>query len=273
MSTFTENTEDQQDLNFSQDNNVVSKKQLKHRNDYSNTKVKTRNLLTNVSYKRFKQFDFNKDSFVVDILSFLVQNFNPVNLDVKLDTEKERETIKFLRDECIPNEFVQFIYKQKYYNQISQPNLTYQKAHTIVKEYLFEDLNRINQLKYKLEEKFNLIHYVYSLLFSKIYNRTNTFGINKKNNFKFHFQTWKARKNHKFLKQMSFKTLAKDPSHYEGREVDKNQQVPIEISHDDQIVRPTTVYEITSKQQADKRKILENRLNENTEKMRKMKKK
>ena len=72
---------------------------------------------------------------------------------------------------------------------------------------------------------------------------------------------------------MSFKTLAKDPSHYEGREVDKNQQVPIEISHDNQIVRPTTVYEITSKQQANKRKILENRLNENTEKMRKMKKK
>ena len=272
MSTFTENTEDQQDLNFSQDNNVVSKKQLKHRNDYSNTKVKTRNLLTNVSYKRFKQFDFNKDSFVVDILSFLVQNFNPVNLDVKLDTEKERETIKFLRDECIPNEFVQFIYKQKYYNQISQPNLTYQKAHTIVKEYLFEDLNRINQLKYKLEEKFNLIHYVYSLLFSKIYNRTNTFGINKKNNFEFHFQTWKARKNHKFLKRMSFKTLAKDPSNSEGREVDKNEQVPIEISHDNQIVRPTTVYEITSKQRADKRKILENRLNENTEKMKRMKK-
>ena len=74
------------------------------------------------------------NSFVVDILSFCVQHFNPVNLDIKLDTENERETIKFLWDECIPNEFVQFIYKQKYYNQISQQNLTYQKAHTIVKE-------------------------------------------------------------------------------------------------------------------------------------------
>ena len=74
------------------------------------------------------------NSFAVDILSFWVQHFNPVNLDIKLDTENERETIKFLWDECIPNEFVQFIYKQKYYNQISQQNLTYQKAHTIVKE-------------------------------------------------------------------------------------------------------------------------------------------
>ena len=108
--------------------------------------------MTNVSYRRFKQSDFNKKSFIVDILSFLVPNFNPVNLDIKLDTEKERETVKFLWDACIPNEFVQFIYKQKYYSQISQPSLTYKKRNTIVKEYLFEDLNGINQLKYKIED-------------------------------------------------------------------------------------------------------------------------
>ena len=71
---------------------------------------------------------------------------------------------------------------------------------------------------------------------------------------------------------MLFKTLAKDPSNYEGREVEKNEQVPIEISsHDDQKTRPNMV-EITSKQQAEKRKILENKLNENTERMKRMKK-
>ena len=87
MSTFSENTEEQQDLNFSQDNNVVPKKEMKQRSDYSNTKVKTRNLLTNVSYRRFKQSDFNNSSFTIDILSFLVQNFNPINLDIKLEME------------------------------------------------------------------------------------------------------------------------------------------------------------------------------------------
>ena len=54
LSTFSGNIEEQQDLNFSQDNNVVPKKEMKRRSDYSNTKVKTRNLLTNVSYRRFK---------------------------------------------------------------------------------------------------------------------------------------------------------------------------------------------------------------------------
>ena len=54
LSTFSGNIEEQQDLNFSQDNNVVPKKEMKRRSDYSNTKVKTINLLTNVSYRRFK---------------------------------------------------------------------------------------------------------------------------------------------------------------------------------------------------------------------------
>ena len=58
---------------------------MKRRNNYSNTKVKTRNLLTNVSYRRFKQSDFHNQSFMVDILSFLLQSFSPVKLDVKLD--------------------------------------------------------------------------------------------------------------------------------------------------------------------------------------------
>ena len=166
LSTFTESIEDQQSLNSSQDNNVVPKQEMKRRSDYSNTKVKTRNLLANVSYRRFKQSDFHKNNFIINI-SFLVQNFNPVNLDIKLDADKERETIKFLWDQFIPVEFVQFIYKHKYFTQISQPSLTYQKANAIVKEYLMEDRNRINQLKFKTEEKFELIHHIYSL-FSKI---------------------------------------------------------------------------------------------------------
>ena len=114
LNTFTEKIEDQQDLNFSHDNNIVPKKEIKRRSDYSNTKVKSRNLLTNVSYRRFKQSEFNNQSFIIDILSFLVQNFNPINLDIKLDIEKEQDMITFMWDECILHEFVSFIYKEKY---------------------------------------------------------------------------------------------------------------------------------------------------------------
>ena len=156
LSASTESIEDQKILNFSQDNNVIPKKEIKRRSDYSNTKVKTRNLLTNVSNRRFKQSDFHKNNFIIDMLSFLVQNVNLVNLDITLDTDKERETVKSLQDECIPIEF-----------------------------------------------EFELIHYIYSLLFSKIYNRTNTFGIQQKNNFGFNFNLWKTKKNQKIYKQIS----------------------------------------------------------------------
>ena len=63
---------------------------MKRRNDYSNTKVKTKSLLTNASYRKLKQSDFRNSNFIVDILSFLVQNFNPINLDIKLDRERTR---------------------------------------------------------------------------------------------------------------------------------------------------------------------------------------
>ena len=147
LSTFIENIEDQQNQNSSQDNNVVPKKETKKRADYSSTKVKKRNLLYNVSYRQFKQSDFNNQSFIIDILSFMVQNFNPINLDIKLEVEKERDMVKFMWDMCIPHEFISFILKQENYNIISQQNLTYQKANNIVKTYLFEDWNRINHLK------------------------------------------------------------------------------------------------------------------------------
>ena len=74
------------------------------KSNYSNTKVKARNLLTNVSCRRIKQKD---------------------------------------------------------YNSISNPKLTYQKANAIVKNFIEEDVNRINLLKYKIEPSFNLIHYIY----------------------------------------------------------------------------------------------------------------
>ena len=91
-------------------------------------------------------------------MSFLKQDFNPVNLDRKLDSKKERDIVKFLWDDCIPHEFVRYMYLEKNFNMTSSPYLTYQKANKMVSQYFLEDLNRINTAKYKTEEKFELIH-------------------------------------------------------------------------------------------------------------------
>ena len=81
------------------------------KSNYSNAKVKARNLLTNVFYRRFKQKDFNNKSFIIDILSFIVQYFTPINLDRKLDNRKDKYMVKFLWDECIPHDFTRYIEK------------------------------------------------------------------------------------------------------------------------------------------------------------------
>ena len=188
MNTFSEKIENQQDQDFVQDDNNVPKKKTKKRNSTTAAqKFKARNLLTNVSYRRYKQKDFNNASFIIDILSFLVQNFTPINLDRKLDNENERLYVKMLWDECLPHVFTQFIYKGENYNVLSNPKLTYQKANGVVKKFIEENSNNINILKFKIEKNFKIIQYVYSLLYLKIYNRINNFGIQNKNSFDFFF--------------------------------------------------------------------------------------
>ena len=110
-------------------------------------------------------------------------------MDRKLDNEKEREMLKFVWDECIP-----YMYSKENYDVISDLKLTYQKVNKIVEKFIMKDPNYINLLKYKIEEKFRFIHYVYSLLYPKIYNRTVDFGIQKKSDFDFSFQNWRSQK-------------------------------------------------------------------------------
>ena len=120
------------------DNDVDFKKEkVKTRNtQYSSTKVKARNLLTNVGYRRFKESDFLNLNFIMDILSFLLQNFNPINIDQKVDTEDEHLMISFIWEVCVPYEFTAEIYKSPNYQIIADPKLTYQKANQIVKTWL-----------------------------------------------------------------------------------------------------------------------------------------
>ena len=68
-------------------------KKAKTTTKYSNTKVKTRNLLTNVSYRRYKPEDAEKANFVINVFSFLTQNLNPAGLDRRLETSLERDYV------------------------------------------------------------------------------------------------------------------------------------------------------------------------------------
>ena len=78
--------------------------------------------------------------------------------------------------------------------ELSQPHITYQKANNIVVKVI-EDVQNIDFLKSVLRNHLQTIQHVYSLLFPKIYSRTNRFGINNKSHIDFIFNNWKHCKN------------------------------------------------------------------------------
>ena len=176
LNTFSEGIESQQDLDFSMNDNDVDFKNEKvsksksRKTQYTSTKVKARNLLTNVGHRRFKESDFLNLNFILDILSFLLQNFNPINIDRKVDTEDERLMISFIWEVCVPYEFAAEIYKSPNYQIIANPKLTFQKANQIVKSWIVS-YNKRNELCQMIKENFKSLHYIYSTLYPKIYSK------------------------------------------------------------------------------------------------------
>ena len=214
------------------DNDVDFKKdKVKTRNtQYSSTKVKARNLLTNVGYRRFKESDFLNLNFIMDILSFLLQNFNPINIDRKVDTEDEHLMINFIWEVCVPYEFTAEIYKSPNYQIIADPKLTYQKANQIIKTWLIS-YDKRNELCQTIKENFKTLHYIYSTLYPKIYSKINQFGIKNKSEFELAFTRFKVQKEtHDKFKQTDIKTFfaGKNPDDYVKREeVHVNEQKPV----------------------------------------------
>ena len=69
-----------------------------------------------------------------------------------------------LWDKCLHHAIARFIYLSENYNILGDPKLTYQKANAVVKKFIEENSNKINLLKIKLEEHFETIHHICSLL-------------------------------------------------------------------------------------------------------------
>ena len=123
-------------------------------------------------------------NFVV-VFSFLTQNLNRTGLDRKLETTLEGDYVKMIWDTCVPQKSSTFAYFFKRIIHLCQLHITYQKANNIVLKFIEEDLQNFELLKATLRLNLRTIQYVYSLLFPKIYSRTNKFGIN--NNLQFDF--------------------------------------------------------------------------------------
>ena len=127
-------------------------------------------------------------------------------------------------DSCVPHKFSKFTYQKENFIELSQPYITYQKANNIVLKFVEEDAQNIDLLKSALRDHLQTIQYVYSLLFPKIYNRTNRFGINNKSHFGFIFTNWRHCKSNLVLPTPTKNKVAEQPIKKLIPETDITQQ-------------------------------------------------
>ena len=162
----------------------------KKKRKYSTTKVKTRNLLTNLSFVRINNLDFENKSYVLDILTFIVQYLNIFLLDIKLETDLERNMLTFIWQNCLPFNLTNFISNEDNYYTLTKNNVKFKEVYLIIQNYMSLDERNYNEAKEMLKKNFDPIRYVFSSLFPKIYSRTNEIGREIKSKFDYNFLLW-----------------------------------------------------------------------------------
>ena len=116
LKQVTDDLERELSQTSSLNDNVISEmlpslplKRSNRKSNYSSTKVKAQNFLTNVLYNRVKVEDFDNKSFVVDCYAFLLLYLNLFYFERKFDLPLDRNYVETLWHSVIPNDFYMFI--------------------------------------------------------------------------------------------------------------------------------------------------------------------
>ena len=79
--------------------------------NYTTTRIKSRNFLSNISYAGINKEDFYNENFTFDIHLLVTKNLNPFSLDRKLNDQNKHQMIYMLWKECMPQKFYKHICK------------------------------------------------------------------------------------------------------------------------------------------------------------------
>ena len=121
---------------------------------------------------------------------FLLQNLNPTQLNRKFNSATHKSYVKMLWEKCIPSELCKFVYLKENFTQLSQSQITFQKANNIIKVFVEQDETNIEFLQQYLKEYVITYQFLFAILYSKIYLSINNFGIHNKSIFDYIYQEW-----------------------------------------------------------------------------------
>ena len=252
---------------------------------YNNSKVKARNFLTNVSYNRITAADYKNKNFVIDCFTFMILYLNPFYLERKFESLIEREFVNVLWAFLMPNKLYVHITGDANMKTLNKIKIKYQDAKDIMIAFLFNDPNNINILSDFLEKNAILYQFLFGNLFPKCFCRINDYGINAKTLFNSYYHNFIVQKNMinwqtKQESPINMTTLNDDDDDdFNQKNIEIKKEEEIKENNDDDDNDDETQKKEKKKnkrkiksEEAKKQRLLE-QLNENTEKIKKLKKK
>ena len=249
---------------------------------YNNSKVKARNFLTNVSYTRITAADYKNKNFVVDCFTFMIMYLNPFYLERKFESTIERDFVNVLWSYLMPNELYRHISGEANIKILIKIKIKYQDAKDIMIAFLSNDPNNIIILSDFLEKNAILYQFLFANLFPKCFSRINDYGINAKTLFNRYYRNFHVQKNmiNNWVNEespLNMTTLNDNDNSSDNDDENKQKIKQENIKQENQqekkrkrkIKNEETKKE---KREAKKQRLIE-QLNENTEKLKKLKKK
>ena len=152
--------------------------------NYSPTKVKLWNLLTNISYNHLKSIDFDSVSFIIDYFTYILFNFKLFFLEWKFDVERDREYVKMLWNYLILYKFYIYICRNDDFIVWNKLSLKYQNTFDIINNFILEENNNFMLFKEFFKKNALLFQYIYSDIFLKYFCRRDDYGVKSKMAFK-----------------------------------------------------------------------------------------
>ena len=252
---------------------------------YNNSKVKARNFLTNVSYNRITAVDYKNRNFVIDCFTFMILYLNPFYLERKFETTVERDFVNVLWTFLMPCQLYNHITSGDNMKTLNKIKIKYQDAKDIIIVFLFNDPANINILSEFLKKNAILYQYLFGNLFPKCFCRIDDYGINAKTLFNTYYHNFNLQKNiinwepkQENVSPINMTTLNDDDDDVNDdndnnvvvSDADKKKE---KVNEKKNVKRKIKNEELKKqKREAKKQRLLE-QLNENTEKIKKLKKK
>ena len=256
----------------------IDDKAIKNYYSSSSTKVKARNFLTNVSYNRITAVDYRNNNFVIDCFTFLVLYLNPFYLERKFESDVERDFINVLWTLLMPSNLYDFINENDNMTTLNKIKIKYVDVKKMMLQFLQRDQDNMNVLASYLEKNAILYQFLYGNLFPRCFSRIDDYGVKAKTLFNTYYQNFTLQKNVINWQNNNLTTIKEvvvntSPLNMTTLQDDDDDKQPKTTAKPKNKKRKINNAEAKAQNRELKKQKLLEQLNENTNKMKKLKQK